>query len=64
VDGVTGQTVWRTDEPCPVCAAGLFLIGHGEPVQVAECRLCGWSERWDLAADATASSSKDGGDAR
>ena len=40
--------VWRTDEPCPVCAAGLFLIGHGEPVQVAECRLCGWSERWEL----------------
>ena len=54
--------MWRTDEPCPVCAAGLFLIGHGEPVQVAECRLCGWSERWDLAADTT--SSKDGGDAR
>ena len=43
--------VWRTDEPCSVCAAGLFLIGHGEPVQVAECRLCGWSERWDLASD-------------
>jgi hypothetical protein len=33
-------------------------------VQVAECRLCGWSERWDLAADTTTSSSKDGGDAR
>jgi ribosomal protein S27AE len=53
VDGVTGETtVWRTDEPCPVCAAGLFLIGHGEPVQVAECRLCGWSDRWDLTSDA------------
>ena len=43
--------VWRTDEPCPVCAAGVFLVGHGGPVQVAECRLCGWSERWDLATD-------------
>ena len=52
MDGVTGETtVWRTDDPCPVCAAGLFLIGHGEPVQVLECWLCGWSERWDLSAD-------------
>ena len=61
MDGVTGRTVWRTDEPCPVCAAGLFLIGHGEPVQVAECRLCGWSERWELDRRQPA---KDGGDAR
>jgi hypothetical protein len=51
-------TVWRTDEPCPVCAAGLFLVGYGEPVQVAECRLCGWSDRWEL--DGT----PDGGGAR
>ena len=62
MDGVTGgPVVWRTDEPCPVCAAGLFLVGHGEPVQVAECRLCGWSERWELAAD---TSNGNGGDAR
>jgi tRNA(Arg) A34 adenosine deaminase TadA len=62
VDGVTSAaTVWRTDEPCPVCMAGLFLIGRGEPVQVAECRLCGWSETWDLASDA---SNENGGDAR
>jgi tRNA(Arg) A34 adenosine deaminase TadA len=51
-------TVWRTDEPCPVCATGLFLIGYGEPVQVAECRLCGWSDRWELDGD------PDGGGAR
>ena len=57
MDGVT-PAVWRTDEPCPVCAAGLFLIGHGEPVQVAECRLCGWSERWELDGN------PNGGDAR
>ncbi len=55
---MTEATVWRTDEPCPVCATGLFLIGHGEPVQVAECRLCGWSDRWELASD------PNGGDAR
>jgi ribosomal protein S27AE len=52
VDRVTGEeTVWRTDEPCPVCATGLFIVDHGQPVQVAECRLCGWSERWDLTSD-------------
>jgi ribosomal protein S27AE len=54
------MTVWRTDDPCPVCAAGLFLIGHGEPLQVLECWLCGWSERWDLSADTEGGS---GGDA-
>jgi hypothetical protein len=51
-------TVWRTDDPCPVCAAGLFLVGYGEPVQVAECWLCGWSDRWEL------DDSPDGGGAR
>jgi hypothetical protein len=62
VDGVTGeQVVWRTDDPCPVCAAGLFLVGRGEPVQVLECRLCGWSETWDLTTDA---SNRNGGDAQ
>jgi len=61
MDGLTSEeTVWRTDEPCPVCAAGRFIIGHGQPVQVAECRLCGWSERCDLANDAN---DGDGGDA-
>jgi hypothetical protein len=66
VDGVTGATdVWRTDDPCPVCAAGLFLVGRGEPVQVLECRLCGWSETWDLTTD-TSSETSNGkrGDAR
>jgi tRNA(Arg) A34 adenosine deaminase TadA len=54
-------TVWRTDEPCPVCAAGLFIVGYGRPVQVAECRLCGWSETWDLTDD---TDTGNGGDAR
>jgi hypothetical protein len=26
-------------------------VGHGESVQVVECRLCGWSQRWDLTQD-------------
>ena len=61
VDGVTSQPiVWRTDEPCPVCAASLFIVGYGEPVQVVECRLCGWSETWDLTSDADGAN---GGDA-
>jgi ribosomal protein S27AE len=52
VGGVTSEPiVWRTDEPCPVCAAGLFIVGHRQPIQVAECRLCGWSETWDLTND-------------
>jgi len=45
---MTEPTVWRTDDECPVCTAGLVLIGHGQPVQTVECRACGWSERWDL----------------
>ena len=66
MDGVTGeQAVWRTDDPCPVCAAGLFLVGRGAPVQVLECRLCGWSETWDLTTDAGSDiSNRNGGDAR
>jgi hypothetical protein len=67
MDGVTDPTVWRTDEPCPVCAAGLFIVGFRQPVQVAECRLCGWSDRWDLATDTgttgTSTKGETGGDA-
>jgi hypothetical protein len=63
LDGLTPD-VWRTDEPCPVCAAGLFLIGYGEPVQIAECRLCGWSERWDLTTEATTDDNRKAGDAQ
>lgn len=65
MDGVSNQTVWRTDDPCPVCATGLFLVGRGAPVQVLECRLCGWSETWDLTTD-TSNDTSNGkrGDAR
>jgi ribosomal protein S27AE len=50
---VKAPTVWLTDEPCPVCATGLVLTGHGEPVQVAECGACGYAERWELGDDET-----------
>jgi ribosomal protein S27AE len=40
-------TVWRTDEPCPTCGAGMFLLDDGLPFLLAECRLCGHAERWD-----------------
>jgi hypothetical protein len=62
VDGVTDLTVWRTDEPCLVCATGLFIVGYGQPVQLVECRLCGWSDRWDLTQD-THQTQEPGGDA-
>jgi hypothetical protein len=65
VDKVTDLTTWRTDDPCPVCAAGLFLVGRGLAVQVLECRLCGWSETWDLTTDPDINTeTRDGGDAR
>ena len=55
---MTEATVWLTDDACPVCEAGLFLIGHGQPVQIIECRSCGWSERWDLRDDVTRSGAR------
>ena len=65
MDKVTDLTTWLTDDPCPVCAAGLFLVGRGLAVQVLECRLCGWSETWDLTTDpSNDSETRDGGDAR
>lgn len=64
MDEVTAEAAWRTDEPCPVCATGLFLVGHGQPVQVAECRLCGWSERWELDPAPARPANGSGGDAR
>jgi ribosomal protein S27AE len=35
---------WRTDEPCPLCGAGLFLL-EGIDSLHAECRLCGYLVR-------------------
>ena len=55
---MTAPVVWRTDDPCPVCAAALVLLGHGQPVQTAQCEACGYCERWDFNDDAN------GGDAQ
>jgi len=33
--------VWRTDEPCPTCGAGLFLLDDGSGILRWECRMCG-----------------------
>jgi ribosomal protein S27AE len=40
--------VWRTDEPCPSCGAGMYLLDDGLPVLHAECRQCGYGETWDM----------------
>jgi hypothetical protein len=45
---MSAPAAWYTDEPCPDCATGLVLLGHGQPVQVAECQACGYSQRWDF----------------
>jgi ribosomal protein S27AE len=34
-------TTWRTDEPCPTCGAGLFLLETDETRFRWECRMCG-----------------------
>jgi hypothetical protein len=47
------SAVWHTDEPCPLCATGMVLLGHGEPVQLIECRACGYCECWDFTDNHT-----------
>jgi hypothetical protein len=48
VDDVSNETIWRTDEPCPVCASGLFVTEDGGLFAWADCRLCGWVGPLDL----------------
>ena len=38
---MSAATAWRTDEPCPVCGTGLFVLDDGQAI-TAECRLCGY----------------------
>ena len=33
---------WRTDEPCPLCGTGLFLL-EGLDSMHFECRTCGYT---------------------
>ena len=42
------EVTWRTDEPCPLCGTGLFLIEALDSLS-AECRLCGFSLPLDQA---------------
>jgi hypothetical protein len=46
---MTVPTAWRTDEPCPVCQAGLVLVDDGALAPRAECRLCGYAGPWDTS---------------
>ena len=43
---MSALTAWRTDEPCPVCGTGLFVLDDGESLLHAECRLCGYADTW------------------
>ena len=44
-------TTWQTDDPCPVCGTSLTLTDNGSAHSRQDCRLCGWSTTWDVAAD-------------
>ena len=41
-------TTWRTDDPCPVCATGLYTTDNGAAVITQCCPLCGWSATWQV----------------
>ncbi len=56
---MSGTTVWRTDDPCPVCRTGLTATDDPDGDQAGQdCGLCGWSVTWQAALNL------DGGDAR
>jgi hypothetical protein len=49
---MTGQTRWRTDDPCPVCGTGLTATDNPVGQQIGQdCPLCGWSVAWQAALD-------------
>jgi hypothetical protein len=49
------ELAWRTDEPCPLCGTGLFIL-EGLSGWSCECRLCGYG------AILTADETPDGGE--
>jgi ribosomal protein S27AE len=53
---MSAAVVTRTDEPCPVCGIGLFVVDDGHAI-AAECRLCGYF-------DGTWTDETEGGDGR
>ncbi len=48
------ETAWSTDEPCPICEAGLILIDYGRAMVRAECRSCGYVAPCDTGDGNTA----------
>ncbi|HUK71477.1 MAG TPA: hypothetical protein VLW50_22390 [Streptosporangiaceae bacterium] len=52
---MNAATVWRIDEPCPVCGTCLIVLEDGGQAMTAECRLCGYADIWTGDQD-------DGGD--
>lgn len=52
---MTGQTRWRTDDPCPVCGTSLIATDDPAGNQTGQdCPLCGWSASWQTALDLSA----------
>jgi hypothetical protein len=43
---MTAPTMWQTDDPCPVCGAGLLATEDGGTDVRQDCSLCGWSTTW------------------
>jgi hypothetical protein len=39
------MTMWRTDDPCPLCGTGLTATGSATTIR-QDCGLCGWSVTW------------------
>jgi hypothetical protein len=45
-------TVWRTDDPCPVCHTGLTATDNPDGTKISQdCGLCGWSVTWQASID-------------
>jgi hypothetical protein len=44
---MTAPTMWRTDDPCPLCGTGLTTTDSSDGSQTDQyCNLCGWSITW------------------
>jgi hypothetical protein len=64
---MTAPTIWRTDDPCPLCSTGLTSTGTADGTETDQyCTLCGWSITWQADLDLTAdrAPARPGGDAR
>ena len=64
---MTAPTLWRTDDPCPLCGTGLTTTSTADGAETDQyCTLCGWSITWqaDLDLIAYRATVRPGGDAR